>query len=244
MPHYLSNFAVAGFDRPGHGWRLAPRAPCLLCGLATPESNLCAGCRKDLPWLDENRCSRCAHPLTTPGLCGRCIAEPPHFDAVVAVCRYAFPVDSLIQAYKYRGQLAVGAALASLFDHPDKQNPVLSKPDLIVPIPLSAQRLRERGFNQALELARMLGRRMGIAVHAQLCVKTRDTAPQTRLPWKERRKNIRGAFVVEADLAGRHVAVVDDVLTTGATLNELARNLKRAGAAKVTAYVIARSVGK
>jgi len=172
-------------------------------------------------------------------LCGRCIAEPPHYDIVVAACRYAFPLDSLIQAYKYNGRLVAGAALASLLTDRVRQ-----RPDLIVPVPLTAQRLRERGFNQALELARALGQVMGVPVNAQLCVKTRDTAPQTRLPWKERRKNIRGAFVVEGGVAGCHVGVVDDVLTTGATLSELARNLKRAGAATVTGYVIARTVGR
>lgn len=158
---------------------------------------------------------------------------------MIAACRYGFPVDGLVQAYKYGGRLAAGSALASLLS-----GRVLQRPDLIVPIPLTARRLRERGFNQALELARVLGQRLAIPVDAQLCVKTRDTAPQTRLPWKERRKNIRGAFVVEGDLSGRHIAVVDDVLTTGATLSELARNLKRAGAATVTGYVIARAISR
>jgi ComF family protein len=220
-------------------WRKQQPAPCLLCGAHALESNLCDDCRKGLPWLDASHCSSCAHPLPSPGLCGRCLAEPPHFDRVVAACRYAFPLDSLIQSYKYSGRLAAGTALASLL-----ANRVQQRPDLIVPIPLTAQRLRERGFNQALELARALGRQTGVRVHAQLCVKVRDTLPQTRLPWKERRKNIRGAFVVEGGVEGRHVAVVDDVLTTGATLSELARNLKRAGAATVTGYVIARTVGK
>ena len=109
-------------------------------------------------------------------------------------------------------------------------------------MPLSPQRLRERGFNQALELARAVAPALNAPVDAGLCLKTRDTPPQTRLPWKERRKNIRGAFVVEGDVSGRHVVVIDDVLTTGATLNELARNLKRAGAASVTGWVIARTV--
>lgn len=165
------------------------------------------------------------------------MTDPPHFDRVIAACRYAFPLDRLIQAYKYNGQLVAGSALASLLDHRGL------RPDLLVPIPLAAQRLRERGFNQALELARLLGHRIGVPVNARLCIKTRDTAPQTRLPWKVRRKNIRGAFVVEGDVTGCHVGIVDDVLTTGATLSELARNLKRAGAAQVTGYVVARTVG-
>lgn len=235
----LSNLITAALNNRAVWWAKQRTAACLLCGTPAVESNLCAGCRADLPWLDANHCSCCAHPLSTPGLCGRCLAEPPHYDSVVAACRYAFPLDGLIQAYKYSGRLAAGTALASLLT-----GRVLQRPDLIVPIPLTAQRLRERGFNQALELARVLGLQMGVPVHAQLCVKTRDTPPQTRLPWKERRKNIRGAFVVEGGVAGCHVVVVDDVLTTGATLSELARNLKRAGAATVTGCVIARTVSR
>jgi predicted amidophosphoribosyltransferase len=109
-------------------------------------------------------------------------------------------------------------------------------------MPLTAQRLRERGFNQALELAREVAGSIQAPIDATLCVKTRDTAPQTRLPWKERRKNIRGAFVVLRNVTGLHVVVIDDVLTTGATLNELSRNLKHAGAASVTGWVVARTV--
>ncbi len=239
MRRFLSNSAATALNNCRVWWRKQGAAPCLLCGNPALEFNICSGCRADLPWLDANVCSSCAHPLPVPGLCGRCISEPPHYDTVVAACRYAFPLDGLIQAYKYNGRLVAGPALASLF-----ANRVPQRPDLIVPVPLTAQRLRERGFNQALELARALGQQMKAPVNAQLCVKTRDTAPQTRLPWKARRKNIRGAFVVEGGVAGCHVAVVDDVLTTGATLSELARNLKRAGAATVTGYVIARTVGR
>ena len=237
MPGLLSNLSAAALNNCGVWWRRQGNAPCLLCDTPAKESNICADCRADLPWLDANHCSCCAHPLPAPGLCGRCIARPPHYNNVVAACRYAFPLDGLIQAYKYSGRLVAGAALASLL-----ADRVRQRPDLIVPIPLTAQRLRERGFNQALELARALGRQTGVSVNARLCVKTRDTLAQTRLPWKERRKNIRGAFVVEGSVAGCHVAVVDDVLTTGATLSELARNLKRAGAVTVTGYVIARTV--
>lgn len=239
MRRFLSNSAVTALNNCGTWWRKRLTAPCLLCGAAAKEANICAGCRADLPWLDAKQCSSCAHPLPTPGLCGRCISEPPHYDGVVAACRYAFPLDGLIQAYKYSGRLVAGAALASLLADRMRQ-----RPDLMVPVPLTAHRLRERGFNQALELARTLGKQWGVPVQAELCVKTRDTAAQTRLPWKERRKNIRGAFVVEGGVSGCHVAVVDDVLTTGATLSELARNLKRAGAISVTGYVIARTVGK
>ncbi|MCW5574502.1 MAG: ComF family protein [Burkholderiales bacterium] len=211
---------------------------CLLCAAPAGRRNLCEVCLGDLPWLDAAACRICAHPLSDPGICGRCIAEPPHYDRIVTACRYAFPLDGLIQAYKYGGRLATGPALAALL-----LPRIRTRPDLILPVPLTAQRLRERGFNQALELARIIGRKLNVPVDPGLCIKTRDTAPQTRLPWKTRRKNIRGAFVVLGSLDGRHVAVVDDVLTTGATLGEVARNLKRAGASSVTGYVIARTAG-
>jgi ComF family protein len=232
----LSNHQTPQFDkwRTALGRWLAPR--CLLCGAAAGRDSLCRGCRAELPWLDGAGCEVCAHPLPVAGLCGRCIAEPPHYDRVVAACRYAFPLDALIQSYKYGGRLAAAAALAGLLE-----GRIPRKPDLIVPVPLTPQRLRERGFNQSLEIARRLGKSLGVTVDAGLCIKTRDTAPQSTLPWKTRRSNIRGAFVVLGDLDGCHVAVVDDVLTTGATLGELARNLKRAGAASVTGYVIART---
>lgn len=215
------------------------RGYCLLCSAAAAREGLCAGCARDLPWLDPAVCSSCAHPLPEPGLCGRCIADPPHYDQVIAACRYAYPLDALIQSYKYRGRLAAAPALAALL-----AGRIRSRPDLIVPMPLAAQRLRERGFNQALELARIIGRQLDAPVSAGLCIKSRDTPPQSRLPWKARQRNIRGAFVVLGSVEGCHVAVVDDVLTTGATLSELARNLKRAGAARVTGYVIARTVSR
>jgi len=235
----LSNNANRLFDKlsAGLGRLLASR--CLLCAAPAGKRNLCAQCLGDLPWLDTAACSICAHPLPEPGLCGRCIAEPPHYDRVIAACRYAFPLDGLIQSYKYGGRLAAGPALAALL-----APRIRIRPDLILPTPLSAQRLRERGFNQALELARIIGRELSAPVDAHLCIKTRDTAPQTRLPWKARRRNIRGAFVVLGSLEGCNVAVVDDVLTTGATLSELARNLKRAGASSVTGYVVARTAGR
>jgi ComF family protein len=217
--------------------RLRWRTRCLLCGAASSRQGICPGCRTDLPWLTGPGCACCAHPLSLPGLCGRCLTEPPHFDRVIAACRYEYPLDGLIQACKYGGRLTVVSALADIMREPQRP-----QPDLMVAMPLSTQRLRERGFNQALELARDIARTTGIPLDADLCVKTRDTPPQTRLPWKERRKNIRGAFVVQRNIDGHHIAVIDDVLTTGATLSELARNLKRAGAATVTGWVIARTV--
>jgi ComF family protein len=237
MPGHLSNFGSALLNKCRHAAGKVFATHCLLCDEPAPPRAICEPCWQEFPWLAAPCCATCAHPLATPGICGRCLAEPPHFDQVIAATRYGFPVDGLIQACKYGGRLATIRALAALLE---QHQPV--RADLIVPMPLSAQRLRERGFNQALELARVAARSAQAPVDAALCVKTRETSPQTRLPWKERRKNIRGAFVVLGDITGQHVVVVDDVLTTGATMNELARNLKRAGAASVTGWVVARTV--
>jgi ComF family protein len=117
-------------------------------------------------------------------------------------------------------------------------------PDLVVAMPLTPQRLRSRGFNQALELARAVSRRTGVLLAAHACRRVRDSTPQAALPWKERAKNIRGAFVCDLDLSGKRVAVVDDVMTTGATLNEIARNLRRAGASEVEGWIVARTIAQ
>jgi ComF family protein len=237
MPGHLSNFGNVLLNK----WRRASpeilATHCLLCGNRASARGICEDCWSELPWHAAPGCTICAHPLTMPGVCGRCLSEPPHFDHVIAAARYRFPVDGLIQSCKYGGRLATIRALATMLA---RQKP--QQADLIVPMPISAQRLRERGFNQALELAREVAGSIRAPVDATLCVKTRDTSPQTRLPWKERRKNIRGAFVVLRNVTGLHVVVIDDVLTTGATLNELSRNLKHAGAASVTGWVVARTV--
>jgi ComF family protein len=205
---------------------------CLLCGAETAPELLCPACIAELPALPRS-CPRCALPSPAGAVCGSCLNHPPHFDATLALWRYEFPCDGLVQALKYRAWLA----LAGFFARSLAARPV-PEVDLIVPMPLHPKRLAERGFNQALEIARHLGR--PIAPRGVLRVK--HTPPQTELPYEERAKNVRGAFLCKLDLSGASVAVLDDVMTTGATLNELARALKRAGAARVENLVIARTV--
>jgi len=198
---------------------------------------LCTACNAELPRLRAPLCTVCALPIPDGDICGACLRNPPRYDRVTAVFSYDFPVDALIQAFKYGGNLAVadvvGGALA---------NAARERPDVIIPMPLSLQRLRERGFNQALEIARVVGKLTGIPVASNACRKVVDTQPQATLPWKERARNVRGAFVCDADLRGKAVAVVDDVMTTGSTLGELAKNLRRAGAIHVTGWVVARAL--
>jgi ComF family protein len=151
--------------------------------------------------------------------------------------RYKFPCDGLVQALKYRARLALAGFFArSLSSLP------LPEVDLIVPMPLHPKRLAERGFNQALEIARGVARHLGRPIEPRGVLRVKDTPPQTELPYEERAKNVRGAFLCKLDLSGASVAVLDDVMTTGATLNELARALKRAGATRVENFVIARTV--
>jgi ComF family protein len=212
-------------------------AVCVLCGSSTGGASLCAPCAASLPLLPSARCRICALPLTTGKTCGTCLDHPPTFDAVFAVYAYAFPVDALVHALKYRGNLAIAPILADAL-----AAATLPRVDALIPAPLAAGRLRERGFNQAYELARIVARRLNVPVLAQACRKVTDTAPQAALPWKERARNVRATFVCDANLTGLRVAVVDDVMTSGATVNELARNLKRAGAAHVSAWVVARTL--
>lgn len=210
---------------------------CLLCQAASGERPICDACERELP-SSVAACPRCALGGSSDAECGACIAAAPHYDASCAAFVYAYPVDALIQALKYGGQLA----LAELFAHKLYQRVVgAAAVDLIVPLPLHPLRLAERGFNQAAEIARVLSRRSGVAMNARLARRVRDTAPQTALPWKERAANMRQAFTCEQDLAGLHVAVVDDVMTTGATLNEFARTLKASGAARVENWIVART---
>ena len=209
---------------------------CPLCGAASGPELLCAACAGDLPVLPAY-CPRCALPAPGGSICGSCLAEPPHFDRTTALWLYEFPCDRLVQALKYRAWLA----LAGFFAFRLASRP-LPEVDLIVPMPLHPRRLADRGFNQALEIARGLARHLGRPIAPRGVLRVKDTPPQTALPYEERAKNVRGAFLCKLDLSGASVAVLDDVMTTGATLNDLARALKRAGATRVENLVVARTV--
>ena len=225
---------------------------CFLCGMAATRS-LCDACTAACPALPRDVCPRCARPAAGGLTCGRCLHTPPHFDTTIAAFAYAAPLDQALWAFKYRAVLGLGGFLSDALAHALHHTP---PPDLIVPMPLFRRRLSERGFNQALELARPLVKRRsraaakpranlhGVKIDASVVRRIRDTPPQAGLPWDERARNIQGAFacVKPFAVAGLRVAVVDDVITTGASLNEMARVLKTAGAAQVSNWVIARTL--
>ena len=210
---------------------------CLLCGGAARGRLICLACAGDLPRLSASHCGICALPISEGKVCGACLAHAPRYDHVCTPFEYAFPADALVRSLKYRGLLAVAPFLAEGI-----AASLDERPDVLIAMPMAPARLRERGFNQAHEVARQLARITGIPFDAHACRKVRDTAPQAALPWKERAKNMRRAFVCDADFTGQHVGVVDDVMTTGATLNEIARNLKQAGATRVTGLIATRTL--
>jgi ComF family protein len=214
-----------------------PAQPCLLCGAASPHGSWCEACDATLPYLNAAHCPLCALPTWQGAVCGHCLRQPPHYSRTVAAFAYAFPLSQLVRSYKFGEQLQLAHTLA---EHLAQR--IADLPDCIVPMPLHPARLRERGFNQSLLLAHALGRKLNVPVLPAACQRVRNTAPQSSLSWRERGKNIRNAFACSTAVAGKHVAVVDDVMTTGASLNELARALKRAGASGVSNWVVARTL--
>jgi len=215
---------------------------CFLCRGAVRDAReeglLCTACDADLPRLRQPCCPRCALASPDGALCGRCLAAAPHFDATWAALQYSFPTDVLVHALKFRGELALAALLARLLAERIAGG---ERADILTAVPLSSARLRERGYNQSLEIARGIAHFASVRLEPQLAVRRRDTAAQSTLPWAERAGNVRGAFDCIRPLAGETVAVVDDVMTTGATLEEIARTLKRAGASRVLNWVVART---
>jgi len=211
---------------------------CLLCGEDSQTALFCPACAAELPHLPTPRCPQCAVPTTHGERCGACLSTPPHFDATLAIFRYEFPVDRIIHALKYGHQLAIagwlGKALARLLADADL--------DLVMPLPLHPERLRERGFNQAAEIARPLARALGRPLLLDGLERRRATPSQAELALKERQRNVRGAFECNRDLIEQRILLVDDVMTSGATVNEAARTLKLHGASRVAIAVAARAL--
>lgn len=213
----------------------------MLCGADAGDALVCAGCRLEMPRI-THACPRCALPSPDSAVCGDCFVEPPPLRATIAAFRYAFPLDRMVQALKYGGELAVadwlGDALARAVAGRGGARPDI---DAVIALPLAPARQRQRGFNHAVEIARRTADALDLRRSGGLR-RVRDTPPQATLPWAARTRNMRGAFAATQRFEGERIALVDDVMTTGATLHAAARALARAGARSVDAWVVARTL--
>lgn len=208
---------------------------CALCSAPCGRRLLCAACEQALPRLGP-ACPQCALPAIAGEPCAQCLRRPPPWAQALAAFAYAYPLDRLVHAFKYRGALAYAPLFVEALARQVRQ-----RPDAVVAVPLGARRQRERGYNQALEIARPLARDLGLPLQAALA-RSRDTRPLAGLSWQLRGASVRGAFVAVAPVRGVSVALVDDVLTTGATLRAATLALLAAGAARVDVWVVARTL--
>ncbi|SEF63126.1 comF family protein [Thauera chlorobenzoica] len=212
---------------------------CFVCGNEAGREALCAACAAALPRRPGTACPQCALPALGEGPCGACLREGPAYDATRALYDFAFPVDAMVHALKYRHRLALSDFFAA--ELAARAGDFGASADLVLPMPVHPRRLAERGFNQAVELARPFARARGLPLALSLVGKTRNLPAQAGLGRAARLRNPHGAFACSAELGGRRVIVVDDVMTTGATLDALARCLKQRGAAWVGNLVVART---
>lgn len=215
---------------------------CLLCGDRGERTlDLCRKCLDSLPFLHE-ACPRCGLPLTasTASSCGACLKNPPPFHRMTCTFRYEEPIRHLIQSLKFGSGHAHARLLGTLLA--DSIHLARPLPEAVIPVPLHPRRYAERSFNQSLEMARIVSAHLRIPLDYNTCRRMRSTEAQARLHSGERRRNIRRAFVVSPDFRYKHIALLDDVVTTGATVSELATELRKAGADQIDIWTCARAL--
>lgn len=216
---------------------------CVLCNQFHHNSlAVCDECIALIPVLGPS-CTNCAYPLFNSDypVCGYCIKNPPHFDSTTIIYRFEEPLRSLLHRFKYRNELYLGPFLGQLILNAWQQNP--TKPQCLLPVPMYPKKIKARGFNQTMILTRFLAKRLAIPYDFSHCKKIKNTPSQAQLDGKERINNMREAFKVKK-LPYTHVALIDDLLTTGSTANELAANLKNSGVEKVELWSCARTIKK
>ena len=221
---------------------------CVLCDcLVYRAISLCESCENDFPVL-MNACRQCGLPLDVSNknnaVCGHCLQTPTSVDYTLCLYHYQAPLDYLITSLKYKQQLSYAAILGQLLLAKLQQQVIEDLPDCIIPVPLHKSRLVKRGFNQSLEIARPVAKKLNIPIEIKRVRRKRQTLTQTDLNAIERKKNVKGCFEIQLKkpLNYRHVVIVDDVVTTGSTINELAKQLKASGVQKVGVWSIARAI--
>lgn len=217
---------------------------CILCNdKANRELDLCMECENLLPWL-QNTCVSCAVPLvfSTQTICGTCLKRPLPFHSLYVLFFYTEIIKKLITGLKFQQRLIYAHILGTLLAEKISshyQNKML--PDIIIPVPLHKKRLYERGFNQVIELARPISKKLNIPIGYRKCKRVINTAAQSNLPAKQRPNNVKNAFVAHQDLAHKHIALLDDVMTTGHTLIEMSRALYYVGVKRIDVWCCART---
>lgn len=225
-----------------HSWLLP--SSCLSCGQQGMDNmDLCRECRDELPWL-AYPCRICALPLAAAaahGICGECLQHPPPVQRVISPFTYDSPIKEWLLSLKYQGKLERARLLGELLCRHLQQRHPRPLPQLLLPVPLHPARQRQRGFNQALELARPLARALHIPLQSRLCQRIRPTQPQSGLKIARRHSNVKGAFRLAHPPRVQHVAIIDDIITTGNTINEIARLLQAQGVTHIEAWSVARA---
>lgn len=220
---------------------------CIICNsLSERKIDLCKSCEDDLPFL-KNCCKRCAVPLPEQQtLCGTCLYQSPPFDRTFALFHYREPIDQLILDLKFNYKLinarVLGELLAKFLSEQYRDQDL---PEMIIPVPLHKVRLSERGYNQVLEITRVVAKKLNIKIDKSNILRSKNTLAQALLPANQRHENIKGAFTIRKMISYKHVVVIDDVITTGNTITELCKLLKRNGVSKIDVWCCARaSFGK
>lgn len=212
--------------------------PCRLCGTMSQHHTICEVCLQNLPLLGD-ACPRCALPINNAYLCGHCLLQPPEQDLSFCLFPYLEPIDRLIADLKYHDKVFLSQFFAQLMADKLHHRPA---PDILIPIPLHPNRLRQRGYNQSFELAKVLSVLLDIPTSNNYLSRIIDTKSQAAIPLKARKKNIQHAFKCIKTNLPRHVAIIDDVLTTGHTANAAAKQLRQAGATSIEVWTIARAI--
>ncbi len=227
----IFNFSISGFQQQS----------CVLCGSPSEKNScLCQPCLEELPFI-EQACKTCGLPTTESVIrCGACITVPPLNNIAVILLQYVAPVDHLIKNMKYHNQLAIADLLGQLLADKIKSQPD-DLPEQIIPVPLHNSRLQTRGYNQAVEIARPVSKALNIPVNLTSCLRNRATEPQVELPHEERQSNVKNAFEIIHQTNVKHVAILDDVMTTGSTMNELTRILLNSGVERVDIWACTRA---
>lgn len=222
---------------------------CVVCEMrrGMPQISLCEECEADFFASHLGRCRRCAISMSAahaggPRTCGQCLANEPHFDATTTLAEYVSPIDGMVKAMKFTARLDLAAFFGRLLARKVLPLPTTGERDaLVIPVPMAFERLRQRGFNQSHHIARAFATSSHQRLVIDRLLRVRHAPPQQTLALNARRRNVRGAFAVEGDVNGQFIFVVDDVMTSGSTLDEVARVLKRAGAGYVHNLIVART---